>query len=75
MPTMDAQNIAAGRPFALTKALTALTGGLGTDVSLQLDSQLQEERKKMKQGRPSDPSAYGDRMISPGVLGIFGGAR
>lgn len=70
MPTMSSQNVAAGRPFALTQALSVFqSGGAGVDVSMQLHDKLDEERKKVKEGRPSDPEAYGGLLSGVGVLG------
>lgn len=72
MPTMDAKNLAAGQPFSLTQALSVFRPGMGVDASMQLQDQLEEERKKLKRGQPSDPAAYGGILSS---VGIFGGLR
>lgn len=73
MPTMDAKNQAAGQPFALTQALSVFRPGLGTDVSLQLETELDEQRRKAKQGFPADPAQYGGSILSS--LGVFGNSR
>jgi len=66
-------------PFQLKDAVAALSqagsSGLGTDTSLQLETQLKDRQRKQLQGHGSNPDQYGDRLISSNVLGLFGSMR
>lgn len=74
MPLVTPQSQAQGRPYDLTQALSVFRPGLGTDVSLQLKDQLEEQRKKMKAGYSENPADYGGGSILSS-LGVFNGGR